>query len=95
MANTPTFAIPFQWDTTKTYEINHVVFNQGKTYTALQAVPANTAITNTSYWAETGARIGLINKNSNDISVINTDIDAVEENIDNMLVSLYTPPASA
>lgn len=91
MAATPTFAIPFQWNATSTYEINQVVFNQGKTYTALKAVPVNTAITNTEYWAETGPRVGLISKNTSDISTINGDIDAVEENIDNMLISLYTP----
>lgn len=91
MATSPTFAIPFQWSTSTAYEVNHVVFNQGKTYTALKAVPVNTAITNTEYWAETGPRVGLIDKNASDISSINTDMDAVEENIDNMLVSLYTP----
>lgn len=91
MATSPTFAIPFQWSISNTYEVNHVVFNQGKTYTALQAVPADTAITNTEYWVETGTRVGLINKNASDISNINTDMDAVEENIDNMLISLYTP----
>ena len=91
MATSPTFAVPFVWDTTKTYAINEVVYNQGRTYTALQNVPANTAITNTTYWAETGARIGLINKNTTDIALANTEISAIEDNVDNMLVSLYTP----
>ena len=88
---TPTalsFANPFVWDITATYTANEVVYASGKTYTALQAVPANTQITNTTYWAETGPRIGKIDANANDINTL-------EENVDNMLISLYTPQSNA
>ena len=90
----PSFAVPFSWDVTSTYQKDEVVYNSGKTYTALQAVPANTAITNTSYWAETGARIGAIDANASDIATLETNVGDIEDNIDNIMVSLYTPPVS-
>ena len=83
----PSFAVPFTWDIASTYQKDEVVYNSGKTYTALQSVPANTAITNTSYWLETGARIGTIDANT-------SDIESLESNVDNIMVSLYSPPAS-
>lgn len=83
----PSFSNPFVWDITATYAANEVVYASGKTYTALQAVPANTQITNTTYWVETGPRVGKIDANAN-------DIDTLEENVDNMLISLYTPQSN-
>ena len=91
----PSFAVPFSWNTTNTYQKDEVVYNSGKTYTALQAVPANTAITNTSYWVETGARIGAIDANASDIDTLETNVTNIEGDIDNIMISLYTPSASS
>ena len=54
MASKLTFASPVSWSSSKSYEVNTVVFHDGKAYTALQNVPRNTAITNSAYWSETG-----------------------------------------
>lgn len=42
------------WDDTKSYEPLSIVNYQGDSYTSMQYVPAGIAITNTSYWAQTG-----------------------------------------
>ena len=54
MARSLTFAVPVEWDDTETYEVNMIVFVGKKAYTAIQDVPVGIAITNTSYWVETG-----------------------------------------
>lgn len=87
MPQIPTFAVPFQWSALNTYDANDVVYNLGKTYTALQAVPANTLLTDTDYWEETGPRVGAIQTNTDNIAENST-------NIDNMLISLYTPQST-
>lgn len=87
MPQIPRFAVPFQWSALSTYDTNVVVYNLGKTYTALKPVPTNTLLTNTEYWEETGPRIGAIDSNSVNIAENST-------NIDNMLISLYTPQST-
>lgn len=39
-----------QWDSTKSYPLGDLVQDTGKLYRATQAVPAGTALTDTSYW---------------------------------------------
>ena len=85
----PKFATPVIWDTTNTYVTNEVVFYQGKNYTALKNVPANTAITNSEYWAETG-----LSQIKDDVSELQTDVDQNSSDIENVLITLYTPPAT-
>ena len=50
----PKFAAPLQWNSTRTYTKGEVVYTDWNAYTALQNVPANTQITNSSYWVLTG-----------------------------------------
>lgn len=50
----PLFASPIEWDESKTYEPLTIVSYQGNSYTSKTFVPANTPITNTTYWALTG-----------------------------------------
>lgn len=50
----PKFAAPLQWNSTRTYTKGEVVYTGWNAYTALQNVPANTPITNSSYWVLTG-----------------------------------------
>ena len=50
----PVFANPIEWDLSKTYEPLTIVTHQGNSYTSKTFVPANTQITNTTYWALTG-----------------------------------------
>ena len=86
----PKFANPVTWDIANTYVTNEVVFNQGKNYTALKNVPANTAITNTEYWAETG-----LSQIKDDVSELQSDVEQNTSDIDNVLITLYTPPAQS
>ena len=50
----PLFANPIEWDVNKTYEPLTIVSYQGNSYTSKTFVPANTQITDTTYWALTG-----------------------------------------
>lgn len=52
--NTIEYADPFQWDITRQYEKNVIVFNtENKTaYISVDAVPYGTDITNTQYWTK-------------------------------------------
>ena len=50
----PLFANPIEWDESKTYEPLTIVTHQGNSYTSKTFVPANTQITDTTYWALTG-----------------------------------------
>lgn len=50
----PLFANPIEWDESKTYEPLTIVTHQGNSYTSKTFVPANTDITDTTYWALTG-----------------------------------------
>lgn len=54
MAASLTFAVPVNWSSAQTYEINMIVFVGKRAYTALQDVPTGIDIANTAYWAETG-----------------------------------------
>ncbi len=87
MPQIPTFAVPFQWSNLTAYNTNDVVYNLGHTYTALKSVPVGTLLTDDEYWEETGSRVGQINSNAANIA----DNSA---NIDNMLISLYTPQST-
>lgn len=62
----PLFADPIEWDMSKTYEPLTIVSYQGNSYTSKTFVPANTQITDTTYWALTGnynAQLGPMQEN--------------------------------
>lgn len=50
----PRFANPVTWSSQTAYDPLEIVIYNGHAYTAVQAVPAGTAITNTTYWKPTG-----------------------------------------
>lgn len=74
MATSLTFAVPVEWSSTQTYEINMIVFVGKKAYTAIQNVPAGIEITNTSYWIETG--VPYI-----DVSAIRTKLNELDNDV--------------
>lgn len=50
----PTFADPVEWDNSRSYEALTIVTHLGTSFTSKVPVPAGIAITDTSYWVETG-----------------------------------------
>ena len=130
MARSLTFAVPVEWDDTETYEVNMIVFVGKKAYTAIQDVPVGIAITNTSYWVETGVptidisslqtqitqlasavaqntsaiqtNASNITQNANNITQLSTrltaavtSIEADAARLNNIMITLYTPPATS
>lgn len=71
MASTLTFAVPVEWSSSTAYEINTIVFVGKKAYTAIQDVPAGIAITNASYWSETGVT-------SQDLSEVQSRLNSLD-----------------
>lgn len=81
MAASLTFAIPVTWDDSNTYERNMIVFVGKKAYTAIQNVPAGVAITNESYWIETGVPDIDITSLEQQITALSTRMTTAEGNI--------------
>lgn len=75
MATKLTFAIPVTHDSTRAYEVNMIVFSGKKAYTAIQNVPANTQITDTDYWIETGVQ---------DVTSMRTKLDELDDAVDDI-----------
>lgn len=75
MATCLTFAIPVNWDSTQTYEVNMIVFVGKKAYTAIQNVPSGIDILNTAYWAETGVPYVDVTAIRQKLTEIETDVD--------------------
>lgn len=81
------------WDNSKPYEPLTIVTYQGSSYTSRKAVPAGIAITNEEYWALTGmfnaqveayrSEVGYydtrIQKNTDDIALINGSISDIHQ----------------
>ena len=76
MATSLTFAVPVEWSSSQTYEINMIVFVGKKAYTAIQNVPVGIDITNTTYWIETG--VPYI-----DMSSIRQKLNELDEDVTN------------
>ena len=74
MATSLTFAVPVNWSSSQTYEVNMIVFVGQKAYTALQNVPTGIDIETTAYWAETGVPYV-------DVSDIRTALNALDTEI--------------
>ena len=71
------FAKPVTWDKSKSYLKDNIVFVGRAAYTALQNVPSNVEITNTTYWKETGV------PNSSDISNLESDVSSLKTTVGN------------
>ena len=88
MATSLTFAVPVEWSINTAYEINMIVFVGKKAYTAIQDVPTGVAITNTTYWSETGVPyVDLadirthLNNLDTEVSGLDSDIDALDTRV--------------
>lgn len=88
MAATLTFAVPVEWDSQRTYEINTIVFIGKRAFTAIQDVPTGIAIDNTSYWAETGVPDldvsdirAKLNSLESDIDALGTDVSGIDTRV--------------
>lgn len=77
MATSLTFAVPVEWNTTNTYEVNMIVFVGKRAYTAIQDVPAGIQITNTDYWSETGVPFV-------DLADIRQHLNQLDEDVDDL-----------
>ena len=64
-----------EWDNTKTYEpLTIVTVENVGSYTSKKLVPAGVDITNTEYWALSGATSGQIIQLQNDVADLRTDV---------------------
>lgn len=72
-----TFAVPVEWNSSTTYEINMIVFVGKRAYTAIQDVPAGIQITNTEYWSETGVPFV-------DLADIRQHLNQLDDNVDDL-----------
>lgn len=71
------FAKPVTWSKARSYLKDNIVFVGQAAYTALQNVPSNIEITNTTYWKKTGV------PNSGDISNLESDVSALKTTVGN------------
>lgn len=72
----PTFADPFDWDISRSYEALLMVNYFGDTYTSKKPVPPGIEITNTEYWVMTGSFNSQISEMRNELSNLE---DVVEQ----------------
>lgn len=71
------FTKPVTWSKSRSYLKDNIVFVGRKAYTALQNIPSNIEITNTTYWKETGV------PGASDISELTTDVNALKTTVGN------------
>ena len=70
------------WDITHAYDANEIVFDDNKMYLSVKPVPANTQISNTTYWTEI-ADMGF------DPSAINAAIAALQADLQDLEDTVY------
>lgn len=81
------------WDNTKTYEPLSIVQYQGNSYTSRQYVPTGIAITNETYWAETGnfnAQVEAYRQEvlefTDDVGILNSELNFAFRSTDTITV---------
>lgn len=80
----PVFANPIEWNKSKTYEPLTVVTCQGNSFTSKTFVPANTEITNTTYWALTGNYNAQVEQYRQEVQRVVNDITELQTKTANM-----------
>lgn len=70
----PLFADPIEWDDQREYEPLTVVTYQGNSYTTRQFTPKGTAITDESFWANTGNYNAQIEQYRNEVKLFDQRI---------------------
>lgn len=74
----PVFAKPIEWNKANTYEPLTVVTYQGNSFTSKTFVPANTEITNTTYWALTGNYNAQVEQYRQDVENLDSAITEIQ-----------------
>lgn len=73
----PVFANPIEWNQANTYEPLTVVTYQGNSFTSKTFVPANTEITNTTYWALTGNYNAQVEQYRQEVQALSDQIEGI------------------
>lgn len=78
----PVFANPIEWNKANTYEPLTVVTYQGNSFTSKTFVPANTDITNTTYWALTGNYNAQVEQYRQEVQNVSDEVTLIQNAID-------------
>ena len=70
----PIFADPIEWDIHKSYESLTIVTHDGESYTSKCNVGAGVDITNTRYWAKTGAYNAQVEQYKNEVRDLSSQV---------------------
>ena len=90
MPSSLTFAVPIDWSSSRTYEINNIVFVGKRAYTALKNVPTGIEITNTEYWKETGVPYVDVSAIYNRLTSIESDVSENTDDIEQAQSDIIT-----
>ena len=75
----PIFADPEEWSDQNTYEPLTIVLHEGNSFTSKQAVPKGIALTNESYWAETGNYNAQVEQYRQEVGTYSDRISSIED----------------
>ena len=70
----PIFADPIEWDNHRSYESLTIVTHDGESYTSKCNVGPGVDITNTRYWAKTGAYNAQVNQYKNEVKDLSSQV---------------------
>ena len=70
----PIFADPIEWDKSKAYESLTIVVYNGESYTSRCNVAPGIDITNTTYWAKTGAYNAILEQYRTEVSDLSSQV---------------------
>jgi predicted nucleic acid-binding Zn-ribbon protein len=70
----PIFADPIEWDKSKAYESLTIVVHDGESYTSRCNVGPGIDITNTTYWAKTGAYNAILEQYRNEVGDLSSQV---------------------
>ena len=70
----PIFADPIEWDKSKAYESLTIVIHEGESYTSRCNVGPGIDITNTTYWAKTGAYNAILEQYRNEVGDLSSQV---------------------
>ena len=70
----PIFADPIEWDKSRAYESLTIVVHEGESYTSRCNVGPGIDITNTTYWAKTGAYNAILEQYRNEVGDLSSQV---------------------
>ncbi len=80
------------WDQNSAYTKGEIAINSGKNYTALQDVPAGTAITSSAYWKDIDELMPELAKNNEKPAGLDTVISIPVDTLQSQIATLKLPP---